>query len=84
MELENSIFFAAVEERLREGERVTIAMPNCPQAIYMLYAVNLIGAVAYATHKRNIIKIAGVAVKNLVSLALKEHKPLRNRRKGRM
>lgn len=26
MELENSIFFAAVEERLREGERVTIAL----------------------------------------------------------
>ena len=33
-----------------ENDRVTIAMPNCPQAIYMLYAVNLIGAVANMIH----------------------------------
>ena len=25
---------------VREGDKVTIAMPNCPQAIYMFYAVN--------------------------------------------
>lgn len=35
---------------VREDDRVTIAMPNCPQAIYMLYAVNLIGAVANMVH----------------------------------
>ena len=35
---------------VREGDRVTIAMPNCPQAIFMLYAVNLIGAVANMIH----------------------------------
>ena len=35
---------------VREGDRVTIAMPNCPQAIYMLYAVNLVGAVANMIH----------------------------------
>jgi len=35
---------------IREGDRVTIAMPNCPQAIYMFYAVNLIGAVANMIH----------------------------------
>ncbi|MBQ0004897.1 MAG: AMP-binding protein [Clostridiales bacterium] len=34
----------------RENDRVTIAMPNCPQAIYMLYAVNLVGAVANMIH----------------------------------
>ena len=28
---------------VREGDRVTIAMPNCPQAIQMFYAVNLVG-----------------------------------------
>jgi len=27
---------------VREGDKVTIAMPNCPQAIYMFYAVNLV------------------------------------------
>ena len=35
---------------VREGDRVTIAMPNCPQAIYMFYAVNLIGAIANMIH----------------------------------
>ena len=35
---------------VRENDRVTIAMPNCPQAIYMFYAVNLIGAIANMIH----------------------------------
>ena len=30
---------------VREGDKVTIAMPNCPQAIQMFYAVNLIGGI---------------------------------------
>lgn len=34
----------------REGDRITIAMPNCPQAIYMLYAINRVGAVANMIH----------------------------------
>ena len=29
---------------VRENDRVTIALPNCPQAIYMFYAVNLVGS----------------------------------------
>lgn len=35
---------------VRPGEKVTIAMPNCPQAIFMFYAVNLIGGVANMIH----------------------------------
>ena len=35
---------------VRENDRVTIAMLNCPQAIYMFYAVNLVGAVANMIH----------------------------------
>ena len=35
---------------VRQNDRVTIAMPNCPQAIYMFYAVNSIGAVANMVH----------------------------------
>lgn len=35
---------------VRENDRVTIALPNCPQAIYMFYAVNLVGAVANMVH----------------------------------
>ena len=35
---------------VREGDKVTIAMPNCPQAIYMFYAVNLIGGICNMIH----------------------------------
>ena len=35
---------------VREGDRVTIAMPNCPQAIYLFYAVNLVGGIANMIH----------------------------------
>ena len=35
---------------IREGDKVTIAMPNCPQAIYMFYAVNLVGGIANMIH----------------------------------
>lgn len=35
---------------VRENDRVTIALPNCPQAIYMFYATNVIGAVANMIH----------------------------------
>ena len=35
---------------VRAGDRVTIAMPNCPQAICLFYAVNLIGGIANMIH----------------------------------
>ena len=35
---------------MREGDKVTIAMPNCPQAIQMFYAVNLIGGICNMIH----------------------------------
>lgn len=35
---------------VEENDKVTIAMPNCPQAIYMFYAVNLVGAIANMIH----------------------------------
>lgn len=35
---------------VRENDRVTIAMPNCPQAIFMFYAVNLVGGIANMIH----------------------------------
>lgn len=35
---------------VRENDCVTIAMPNCPQAVYMFYAVNLVGAIANMIH----------------------------------
>ncbi len=49
---------AAVEKPARallaagvnRGEAVTICMPNCPQAVYLFYALNRIGAVANMVH----------------------------------
>lgn len=35
---------------VREGDRITICMPNCPQGIIMFYATNLVGAVANMIH----------------------------------
>ena len=35
---------------VREDDRVTIALPNCPQGIYMFYAVNRVGAIANMIH----------------------------------
>ena len=35
---------------VRPGDRITIAMPNCPQAIYMFYAVNMVGGIANMIH----------------------------------
>lgn len=35
---------------VRPDDKVTIAMPNCPQAIFMIYAVNRVGAVANMIH----------------------------------
>ena len=35
---------------VRENDKVTIAMPNCPQAIVMFYAINLAGAISNMVH----------------------------------
>ncbi len=35
---------------VKEGERVTICMPNCPQAVISFYALNLIGAISNMIH----------------------------------
>ncbi|MBQ6215360.1 MAG: acyl--CoA ligase [Oscillospiraceae bacterium] len=35
---------------VREDDKVTIIMPNCPQAIYMFYALNAVGAIANMVH----------------------------------
>ena len=35
---------------IRAGDKVTIALPNCPQAVYLFYAVNLVGGIANMIH----------------------------------
>ena len=34
----------------REGDKITICMPNCPQTVIMFYAVNLVGGIANMVH----------------------------------
>lgn len=40
--------FAAIG--IKEGDKVTVCLPNIPQAIYCLYALNYIGAIASMIH----------------------------------
>jgi len=35
---------------IREGDKITICLPNCPQAAIMFYAVNMVGAIANMIH----------------------------------
>lgn len=35
---------------IQKGQKVTIALPNCPQAIYIFYAINLVGAIGNMIH----------------------------------
>lgn len=35
---------------IKEGDRVTLCMPNVPQTVYCFYALNMIGAVAVMVH----------------------------------
>ena len=35
---------------IRPGDKVTLAMPNCPQTVVAFYALNLVGAVANMIH----------------------------------
>ena len=35
---------------VRAGDRVTVALPNCPQAVTAFYAINLVGAIANMIH----------------------------------
>ena len=35
---------------VKKGDRVTVALPNCPQGVTIFYAINMIGAVASMIH----------------------------------
>ncbi|MCD8108288.1 MAG: AMP-binding protein [Oscillospiraceae bacterium] len=35
---------------IKPGQRVTICMPNCPQAVIMFYAINVVGAISNMIH----------------------------------
>ena len=41
---------ALTAQKIKAGDRVTICLPNVPQAVIMFYAINKIGAVASMVH----------------------------------
>lgn len=41
---------ALIKLGIQQNDRITIAMPNCPQALIMFYAINLVGAQANMIH----------------------------------
>lgn len=41
---------ALLASGIKSGDKVTVCLPNCPQTVLMLYAINCIGAVANMVH----------------------------------
>ncbi|MBQ5742777.1 MAG: AMP-binding protein, partial [Clostridia bacterium] len=41
---------ALISLGVRPGDRVTVCLPNCPQAVVLFYAVNAVGGVANMVH----------------------------------
>ncbi len=63
---------------IKEKDRVTVCMPNCPQAVIMLYAVNLVGAVANMVHplsSENEIEFYLNVSKSVLALTLDQFYP---------
>lgn len=55
---------------IRPGERVTIAMPNCPQALVFFYALNLLGGIANMIHPLSAEREIAFYLKQSQSVAL--------------
>ncbi len=58
---------------IKKGDRVTVALPNCPQAVIMFYAINAVGAVANMIHplsSENEIKFFINKSKSVLALTL--------------
>ena len=63
---------------VKPNDRVTICMPNCPQAVVMFYAVNLMGAVSNMVHplsSENEIKFYLNVSKSVCALTLDQFYP---------
>jgi len=72
----NSIANALAALGMKKGDRITIAMPTCPQAIICFYAANKLGVVANMVHPLSTAKEIEFYVnisKSTVALCLTEH-----------
>ena len=61
---------ALVAQGIKAGDVVTICMPNIPQAVYSIYAVNGIGAVASMIHPLSAIHEMVFYLKEVTSTAI--------------
>lgn len=68
---------------IRPGDVVTICMPNVPESIYALYAVNKLGAVAHLVHPlapaaqlEKFMRKSGSKLLMVLSIALADYAPL--------
>lgn len=68
---------------IRAGDVVTICMPNVPESIYALYAVNKLGAVAHLVHPlaptaqlEKFMRKTGSKLLFVLSIALADYAPL--------
>ena len=74
--------FAAIDEAaaklsaiVKEGDVVTVCMPNTPECVYCFYAINRLGAIAHMVHPLaplNQLKkfMAGAKSKLLITLSI--------------
>ena len=63
---------------IKPDDRVTVCMPNCPQAVVMFYAINLMGAVSNMVHplsSENEIKFYLNVSKSVCALTLDQFYP---------
>ena len=63
---------------IKKGDRVTVALPNCPQAVVAFYAINKIGAVSNMIHplsSENEIKFFINESKSVLAITLDQFYP---------
>ncbi|MCQ2436321.1 MAG: AMP-binding protein, partial [Clostridia bacterium] len=54
---------------IRNGDKITICMPNCPQTVIMFYATNIVGAIANMVHPLSSENEIAFAIKDSNSIA---------------
>lgn len=72
-----------IQAGVKRGDAVTVCMPNVPESVYALYAINKIGAVAHMVHPlapaaqlKKFIGKAGSRMLFVLSTSLGEYAPL--------
>lgn len=54
---------------IKEGDKVTICMPNAPQTVTIFYAVNMVGAIANMVHPLSAVKEIAFCLRDSESVA---------------